>query len=254
MMKAKVIDLSGSEVGEMDLPSVFDEEFRPDLIKRAVLAAQANRLQPYGPSDLAGLKTSALSWGTGRGVSRVPRILNGRRAARVPQAKGGRRAHPPKPQTDRTEKVNAKERRKAIRSAIAATANADLVRARGHLFSGEPIVVAKDDLEGVVKTAEVRKFLAACGRWDDVMRAKDGRKVRAGRGKMRGRKYKQPKSLLIVAGRKGGLIKASRNLPGVDVITVERLNVELLAPGTHAGRLTVWTESSLKWLGETYGH
>jgi len=57
-----------------------------------------------------------------------------------------------------------------------------------------------------------------------------------------------------VAGRKDGLIKASRNLPGVDVITVERLNVELLAPGTHAGRLTVWTESSLKWLGETYGH
>lgn len=253
-MKAKVIDLSGNEVGEMDLPSVFDEEYRPDLIKRAVLAAQANRLQPYGPSDLSGLKTSALSWGTGRGVSRVPRILNGRRAARVPQAKGGRRAHPPKPQTDRTEKVNAKERRKAIRSAIAATAKAELVRARGHLFSGEPIVVAKDDLESVEKTAEVRKFLAACSRWDDVMRAKDGRTVRAGRGKMRGRKYKQPKSLLIVAGREGGLIKASRNLPGVDVITVDRLNVELLAPGTQAGRLTVWTESSLRWLGETYGH
>jgi large subunit ribosomal protein L4e len=150
--------------------------------------------------------------------------------------------------------VNAKERRKAIRSAIAATANADLVRGRGHLFSGEPIVVAKDDLEGVVKTAEVRKFLAACGRWDDVMRAKDGKTVRAGRGKMRGRRYKQPKSLLIVAGREGGLIRASRNLPGVDVTTVDRLNVELLAPGTHAGRLTVWTESSLRWLGETYGH
>ena len=254
MMKAKVIDLSGSEVGEVELPSVFDEEFRPDLIKRAVLAAQANRLQPYGPTELSGLKTTAISWGTGRGAARVPRIINGRRAARVPQAKGGRRAHPPKPQTDRTEKVNAKERRKAIRSAIAATANADLVQARGHVFSGEPIIVAKDDLEAVEKTAEVRKFLAACGRWEDVLRSKNGKSVRAGRGKMRGRRYKQPKSLLIVAGKEGGLIRASRNLPGVDIITVDRLNVELLAPGTHAGRLTVWTESSLKWLGETYGH
>ena len=254
MMKAKVIDLSGSEVGEVDLPKVFDEEFRPDLIKRAVLAAQANRLQPYGPSNLSGLKTSAQSWGTCRGVSRVPRIINGRRAARVPQAKGGRRAHPPKPEADRTEKVNAKERRKAIRSAIAATANADLVRARGHQFSGESIVVAKDDLEAVEKTVDVRKFLAACGLWEDVLRAKNGRSVRAGRGKMRGRKYKHPKSLLIVAGKDGGLIKASRNLPGVDITTVDRLNAELLAPGTQAGRLTVWTESSLKWLGETYGH
>jgi len=254
VMKAKVIDLSGNEVGEMELPSVFDEEFRPDLIKRAVLAAQANRTQPYGPTKLSGLKTSAQSWGTGRGVSRVPRILNGRRAARVPQAKGGRRAHPPKPEADRTEKVNAKERRKAIRSAIAATANSDLVRARGHVFSGESVVVAKDDLETVAKTGDIRKFLESCGLWEDVMRAKNGRKVRAGRGKMRGRKYKQPKSLLIVAGRDGGLIKATRNLPGVDVTVVERLNAELLAPGTQAGRLTVWTESSLKWLGETYGH
>jgi len=254
VMKAKVIDLSGNEVGEVELPSVFDEEFRPDLIKRAVLAAQANRLQPYGPSKLSGLKTSAFTWGTGRGVSRVPRIINGKRAARVPQAKGGRRAHPPKPEADRTEKVNAKERRKAIRSAIAATANADLVRARGHVFSGESVFVAKDDLEAVLKTVEVRKFLAACGLWEDVLRAKNGKTVRAGRGKMRGRKYKQPKSLLIVAGKDSGLIKASRNLPGVDITTVDRLNAELLAPGTQAGRLTVWTESSLKWLGETYGH
>lgn len=253
-MKAKVIDLSGKEVGEMELPKVFSEEFRPDLIKRAVLAAQANRLQPYGPGKLSGLKTSAISWGTGRGVSRVPRIVNGRRAARVPQAKGGRRAHPPKPEADRTEKVNAKERKKAIRSAIAATANRDLVRARGHIFSGEPIVVAKDDLEAVEKTGEVRKFLESCGLWDDVMRAKSGRTIRAGRGKMRGRKYKHPKSLLIVTGRDCGLIKASRNLSGVDITTVDRLNAELLAPGTHAGRLTVWTESSLQWLGETYGH
>jgi len=114
-MKAKVIDLSGSEVGEVQLPKVFEEEFRPDLIKRAVLAAQANRLQPYGPNELSGLKTSALSWGTGRGVSRVPRILNGRRAARVPQAKGGREPTLPSPR--RTEPRRSTQKRGGRRSA-----------------------------------------------------------------------------------------------------------------------------------------
>jgi large subunit ribosomal protein L4e len=80
------------------------------------------------------------------------------------------------------------------------------------------------------------------------MRAKNGRHIRAGKGKLRGRKFKSRKSVLIVAGNDGGLGKAARNLPGVDFVTVERLNAELLAPGTKAGRLTVWTESSLEKL------
>jgi len=252
-MKAKVIDLSGNEVGEVELPLVFEEEFRPDLIKRAVLAYQANRLQPYGPGLRAGINTSARSWGTCRGVSRVPRIVNGRRGARVTQAKGGRKAHPPKPEANRTEKVNTKERRKAIRSAIAATVNPDLVGARGHIFSRDMPVVVQDDLETLEKTKDVQKFLMDAGLWDDVMRAKNGRTIRAGRGKMRGRKYKHRKSLLIVMGQDQGLMKAVRNLPGVDYTTVDRLNAELLAPGTQAGRLTIWTESSLKWLGENDG-
>ncbi len=252
-MKAKVIDLSGNEVGEIELPLVFETEYRPDLIKKAVLASQANRLQPYGPGPLAGIKTSAKSWGTCRGVSRVPRIVNGRRAARVTQARGGRKAHPPKPEADRTEKINVKERRKAIQSAIAATVDSEKVRARGHVFSGTIPVVVKDDLETLDKTKDMKNFLVAAGLWDDVMRAKNGRTIRAGRGKMRGRKYKNRKSLLIVAGQDKGLMKAARNLPGVDFITVERLNAEILAPGTHPGRLAVWTESSLKWLGENYG-
>ena len=96
---------------------MFDADYRPDLIKKAVLAAQANRLQPYGPRLYAGMETSARGWGSGRGVSQVPRLVNSSRAARVPHAKGGRRAHPPKPEADRSEKVNTKERRYAIRSA-----------------------------------------------------------------------------------------------------------------------------------------
>jgi large subunit ribosomal protein L4e len=247
-VKANVIDLSGNASGQVDLPPVFDEEYRPDLIKRAVLAAQANRLQPYGPHFYAGMNTSAQSWGPGHGVSRVPRLKNGRKAAGVPMAVGGRRSHPPRPEADRTEKINIKERRKAIRSAIAATASADLVSARGHKFSRELPLVAENAIESLDKTADVRRFLVAAGLWDDVERAKLGRNIRAGKGKMRGRKYKNRKSLLIVAASDQGLGKAARNLPGVDFITVEKLNAELLAPGTQAGRLTIWTESSLQKL------
>jgi len=249
-MKANVIDLSGNASGQIELPPVFEEEYRPDLIKRAVLSAQANRLQPYGPHFYAGMNTSAQSWGPGHGVSRVPRLKNGRKAAGIPMAVGGRRSHAPQPDADKTEKINIKERRKAIRSAIAATTCTELVLARGHKFSRELPVVAQTEIETLNKTSDVKKFLIAAGLWDDVERAKLGRNIRAGKGKMRGRKYKNRKSLLIVAASDQGLGKAARNLPGVDFITVEKLNAELLAPGTHAGRLTIWTESSIQKLRE----
>jgi large subunit ribosomal protein L4e len=249
-MKTNVIDLSGNTSGEIELPPVFEEEYRPDIIKRTVLAAQANRLQAYGPHFYAGMNTSAQSWGPGHGVSRVLRLKNGRKAAAVPMAVGGRRSHAPQPNADYSEKVNKKERRKAIRSAIAATASEGLVHARGHKFERDLPVVAKNDLESLTKTSEVIKFLQAAGLWNDVLRAKLGRNIRAGKGKLRGRKYKGRKSLLIVAGTDSGLGKAARNLPGVDFVTVERLNAELLAPGTQAGRLTIWTESSLDKLAK----
>jgi large subunit ribosomal protein L4e len=108
--------------------------------------------------------------------------------------------------------------------------------------------VVQSDAEALSKTSEVKKFLEAAGLWQDVNRAKLGKKVRAGKGKMRGRRYKIPKSLLIVAAADRGLGKAARNLPGVDFATVDGLNAELLAPGAVAGRLVVWTESSLQKL------
>ncbi len=245
MVSAKVIDLSGNAKGDIDMPEVFNEVYRPDLIKKAVLTAQANRLQPYGPKIHAGMETSAVSWGSGRGAAQIPRIANGSRAARVPQSVGGRRAHPPKPGTDRTEKVNKKERRMAIRSAIASTANSDLVSARGHKFDAELPLVADNALEAVEKTKDVISFLQSAGVYDDVIRAKDGRNIRAGKGKVRGRRFKDKKSILIVAGNDSALFRSARNLSGVDVVSVASLNTEFLAPGTHAGRLTVWTESAI---------
>jgi len=256
--RVKVLDISGNSIRETRLPGVFSEEYRPDLIKRAVLAMQSHRLQPKGTSPLAGRKTSAESWGAGRGVARVPRIKNGRRAARAPQAVGGRRAHPPKTEKVLKRKINDKERRKAIRSAIAATINPELVRSRGHKFSEGVVlpIVVENSFVTLEKTADVEEFFRTIGIGADLLRARE-RKIRAGRGKMRGRRYKTKKSVLIVISgdeaEDPGNIKitsSARNLPGVDVSYVGALNAELLAPGTHPGRLTVWTESSFMKLGE----
>ncbi|MEM4780092.1 MAG: 50S ribosomal protein L4 [Halalkalicoccus sp.] len=245
-MNATTLDLDGEEAGEIDLPEVFQTTYRPDLIKRAVLAAQANRQQDYGADPFSGKRTSAESLGTGRGMARVPR--SGGQGRRVPQAVGGRRAHPPKAEKDRTQSINKKERKLATRSAIAATADAELVAERGHRFDDGidlPLVVS-DEFEELIKTKEVLSFLETVGLAGDVERADEGRSVRAGRGKTRGRKYKEPKSILFVTSSEAGPSKAARNLAGVDVATAREVSAEDLAPGTHAGRLTVWTESAIE--------
>ncbi|MFC6835209.1 50S ribosomal protein L4 [Halomarina ordinaria] len=243
-MKATVRDLDGGDAGELDLPEVFETPYRPDLIGRAVRAAQANRTQDYGADEYAGMRTPAESFGSGRGMAHVPR-QNGV-GRRVPQAVSGRRAHPPKAEKDRGEKINKKERKLATRSALAATTDADLVRERGHRFDDGvdlPLVVS-DDFEDLVKTKEVVDVLEALGVADDIERADAGKTVRGGRGTTRGRKYKRPKSVLFVTA--GEPSKAARNLAGADVATAREVNAEDLAPGTHAGRLTVFTESAIE--------
>ncbi|AXG11025.1 50S ribosomal protein L4 [Haloplanus rubicundus] len=242
-MQATVRDLNGEDAGTVDLPEVFETAYRPDLIKRAVLAAQANRKQAYGADPYAGLRTPAESFGSGRGMAHVPRE-NGQ-GARVPQTVGGRKAHPPKAEKDQGKGINDKERKLAIRSAIAATTDAERVAERGHAFDSDldlPLVVS-DDFEDLVKTREVVDVLEALGVHADIERADEGRTIKAGQGKARGRKYREPSSILFVTS--GEPSKAARNLAGADVTTAAEVNAEELAPGTHAGRLTVWTESAV---------
>jgi large subunit ribosomal protein L4e len=242
-MKAQVKTIEGGVSRDIDLPVMFTEEYRPDLIKKAVMALQSTRRQPHGTYPFAGICSSAVGWGSGRGASHVPRIKNGSRAAKVPQAKGGREAHPPVVAKVLIKQINQKEKQKAFRSAIAASVQEELVRKRGHLFEGAVPVVFEDKFETLIRTQDVISALTAAGVFQDVERAKESRKVRAGRGKMRGRRYKQRKSLLIVTA--GTPLRSARNLAGVDVVTIDQLNVEHLAPGMQAGRLTVWTESAL---------
>ena len=246
-MNTTVHDLDGEETGELELPGVFETAYRPDLIRRAVLAAQANRKQDYGTDEYAGLRTPAESFGSGRGQAHVPR--EGGKARRVPQAVGGRRAHPPKTEKDRSLSINDKERQQAVRSAIAATADAELVAERGHEFDDNlalPVVVSEDfaDLE---KTKEAAGALEALGVHADIDRAEE-RTVKSGQGSARGRKYRRPTSVLVVTTEEPS--RAARNLAGADVATAREVNAEDLAPGTHPGRLTVYTEAAAQEVGE----
>lgn len=259
MTKIKVYSLEGEATDEIELPEIFMEEFRPDLIKRAVISSQTARIQPWGTDPMAGKRTTAESFGAGRGAAMVPRVKGSRhpagsKGAFVPHAVGGRRAHPPRVARIIHEKINKKEKRLAIRSAVAATANQELVELRGHRVENLPQipVVVDDEITKVKRTSETREIFKKLGVMDDVVRAKSGRKIRAGRGKTRGRKYKSPKGPLLVVGEDKGISLGARNHPGVDVVVVDNLNAELLAPGTHPGRLTIYTKSAIEKLGELF--
>ncbi|MEW5955318.1 MAG: 50S ribosomal protein L4 [Candidatus Micrarchaeota archaeon] len=261
-MKASVFSIDGGQAGEVELPPQFGEEYRPDLIRRAFLAQRSLSYQPKGNYILAGFNTTADYYGrrhtwrqtinTGR--SRLPRekLPKGRsgRVLRVPQAVKGHRAHPPKPWTKIVEKINRKEKNYAIRSAIAATADAGLVKQRGHVFEARLPLVADDPLESLKKVKEVKATLEKIGVGPDLQRASEGRKKRSGRARLRRGGYRVPKSVLIVIAEDKGVWQASRNIPGVDVAKVDELDAEALAPGGDAGRLVVWTKAALQKLAE----
>jgi large subunit ribosomal protein L4e len=262
-MKVKIMTTENGEAGHMDLPVQFAEEVRTDLITRSVLSIQASNRQPYGGYGDAGMRhSSKLSrrrrdyrGSYGMGISRVPRKIHSRKGRRMnwvgalsPGTVGGRRAHPPKPQSDWEQKVNTLENRKAIRSALAATVQKDIVSKRGHMIPPTFPFLIDNAFESITKTSELEAVLVKLGFAKELERAGVTR-IRAGRGKTRGRKYKTPTSILFVVGSDATkLVKAASNLPGCDVVSVHRVNAELLAPGAHPGRLTLYTKSAVERL------
>ena len=263
-MKAKVYSLEGKELKELELPKFFENTYRPDLIKRAVLSIQSKGYQKKGNSPYANRENTAEYRGVRKangmdvnintGHARLPRLKNRRvimagRVAGVSQAVGGPRAHPPKTSKNLVKKINSKEKTKAILSALSATANKALVDMRGHKFPENlefPLVV-DNSLEKLNKTNKVYDFLESIGLNQDVSRAKDSKSFRAGKGKMRSRKYKKRKSVLFVLGDNSNY-KSFKNLEGVDVVSANDVTVTDLAPGTHAARLTVFSEDAIKKL------
>ncbi len=251
--RAPIYGLDGNPVGEATLPPVFSLPVRKDLVRRAFLSALTARLQPKGRDPLAGRRRVGESWGINYSVARVPRLDTGR-AVFAPQTRGGRLAFPPTTAKRLHERINKKEKLLALASALAATSDVELVRLRGHRFSAPttPVLVV-DELEKIGRTQELRRVLASLKVWEDVVRAQEGTKVRSGKGKMRGRRYKEPKSLLlVVSSSESPVVRAGRALPGVDVVAADVLSVLHLAPGGHPGRLTLMTVSALRKLEERF--
>ena len=216
-MKTNIFDIQGNIKGELELPKVFSTPLRPDLIKRAVLAIQSNNRQTYGVDVLAGKRTSAHYHGSRRSrysmmnreMARMQRIHQGpgglQLTARfVPQARKGREAHPPIIERIFWQKINKKERILAIKSAIASTALKDIVIKRGHVANDIilPIIV-EDSLQEIQKTKQLKQFLEKIGLKGELKRS-NKKKIKSGKGKMRGRPYKKGKGpLIVVAENKG---------------------------------------------------
>lgn len=163
--------------------------------------------------------------------------------------------HPTKIWRKWTRKVNLTQRRAAIASAVAASGQASLVLAKGHTVDEVqelPCVVDVADVQ-LKKTKEAVALLKRLGAWDDCVKAKESKRIRAGKGKTRNRRYKAKKGPLVVYKEGGDFVLALRNLPGVDVVHISALNVCKLAPGGHMGRLVIWTKSAFECLDSIFG-
>jgi large subunit ribosomal protein L4e len=270
MNKVPVLDLEGKVAGEVSLPEAFTTEINPRLIKKAVLHLQSHRWQKKGAMSGAGRlyvveyeasRSKPAGWRIiNMEVARLPRskekgmLISGRAIGR-PREVGGPKAFAPTSQKNLWKKINKKELRKAKLSAIAATGNKFFVKKRGHKFDEKlhfPIVVVPE-IEELKKTKDIKLVLEKLGLGKDLERVAKRKQERAGKGKKRGRRYKKAKSMLLVFGEKGEALKAAQNLEGVDSVLAKDLNVELLAPGTHPGRLVVWSKRALDYLNSLYG-
>ncbi len=252
--RVPLVGVNGKSGATVALPLAFSSPLRPDLVHRAVVAAQSHRIQPHGTAPTAGARHSVRWSGKGKGVSRTPRLMDSMRGAQAPNTVGGRPAHPPKVERIWTKKINRKERRLAFASALAATREAKLAAARGHAVpSGLHLpVVLEDPVEEIRTSAGARELLERLHLWNDIARSRDGVHLRAGRGRRRGRVRRTPRSLLVVTSAPGKAL-GFRNLSGVDVVPVLRLATEDLAPGGAAGRLTLFSHAAVESLRARLG-
>mmetsp|Transcript_6636 Transcript_6636/g.10446 ORF Transcript_6636/g.10446 Transcript_6636/m.10446 type:complete len:380 (+) Transcript_6636:145-1284(+) len=249
-------------VGNVALPSVLTAPIRPDLVNVVHAQINKNKRQAYCVRPDAGMQTAAESWGTGRAVSRIPRVPGGgtHRAGQGAfgnMCRGGRMFNPTRIWRKWHKRVNQNERRYAVCSALAASAVPALVMARGHRVSQVPempLIVGGSELSTVLKTKQAVALLERFGAGEDLERVAKSKAIRAGKGKMRNRRYvKRRGPLVIHASTSADLPRAFRNIEGVDLCHVDRLNILQLAPGGHVGRFIVWTQAAFERLEALYG-
>ena len=253
-MKITTYTTTGTKEGEIELPLIFSTPFRRELIHKAWTNITSHKFQPQGRHPSAGQDVVADSNDppTGQGVSRVARAKGGGggrqgQGAEVASTRGGRQAHPPIVAKVIYKKLNKKENKLALCSAIAATASKELVELRGHKIQGIetfPIIVS-DDIESISKANDILKILDSLKLTQDLTRL-ETRKSRSGQSRLRGRSKKVGKSILFVTKDASNLSKAIGSLPGVEVRKVTDLSILDLAPGAHPIRLTVYSKSAIE--------
>ncbi|MGC8676045.1 MAG: 50S ribosomal protein L4 [Candidatus Micrarchaeia archaeon] len=257
-MEVNVYKADGSIEGKVSLPDVFSTQFNKDIVLRALLSEQSREYQPQGRDRLAGLRTSATYVGrysTYRtlrhmGVAIRPRQKLAKGAMgevrRIPSARKGRRAHPSKVEKRIVERINKKEYDKAMAMAISATANAEAISKR-HSFKGALPIVVEAGFERIGKTKELYAALKKLGLGNDLERSHDPRLRQGLKRLSKARHFR--KSAVIIAKDASMLERAGRNIPGIDVVQIDRMSIAKLAPGGEP-RLAIWTEPAIKGLAE----
>jgi len=253
-------DDPSAKAGSVPMPSVLTSPLRPDLVRYIHTAVSKNKRQAYAVTPRAGYETAAESWGTGRAVARIPRAPGGGthragQAAFGNQARGGGMFCPTKIWRRWHRRVNVTQKRHAVATCLAASALPPLVMARGHRIgavSELPLVVSSA-VESIQKTKQAVELLNKLGCEEELQRIADSKKVRAGKGKMRNRRYTMRKGPLVIYEEDNGIVRAMRNIPGVETMCVTRMNLLKLAPGGNFGRFLIYTEGAMKKLDEMYG-
>ncbi|MBN2154945.1 MAG: 50S ribosomal protein L4 [Candidatus Lokiarchaeota archaeon] len=255
MANINVYGLDGEVKQSIRSPTFFSMNPRKDIISRVVSAIETSEKQPQGRDPLAGTRNTAKSWGSGYAAARIPRkkgsgYPGARNAAFIPRTVGGRLAWPPTSEKKIPKSINRKEKKLGLLNAIVASSMKDVVVQRGHKIEKVPSIplVVDDKIQTIKTTSEILKVFNKLGLSDDIERVKSSVKIRSGKGKRRGRKYKKRKSLLVVVKDNFGIFQATRNIPGVDIVEVSKLNCRDLAPGALPGRLTLWSHSAFKQL------
>ncbi|KAF3932669.1 hypothetical protein ABW19_dt0202100 [Dactylella cylindrospora] len=260
----QVFSSEGKAGSELPLPDIFKSPIRSDIVQTVHAGVAKNKRQSYAVSVKAGHQTSAESWGTGRAVARIPRVSGGGthragQAAFGNMCRSGRMFAPTKVWRRWHVKINLNQKRFATASAVAATASQPLVLSRGHRISHTPsipLVIDSSSLPDLTKTRAAVALLKAVGAYSDVAKVSKSRKLRAGKGKLRGRRHRQRRGPLIIydpATDGKALTKAFRNIPGVETSPVTALNLLQLAPGGHLGRFVIWSSDAFKALDAIYG-
>jgi len=257
-----VFDLSSASAGagESTLPAVMTAPIRPDIVQYVHQLMMKNKRQPYAVNKLSGMETPAISWGTGRAVSRIPRVPGGGtsrsgQGAFGNMCRGGRMFGATKIWRRWHRKISVNQRRYAVASALAASAVTPLVMARGHKIDNVPELplVLSDSLNNIIKTKQANEVLKTFGAFADVEKCADSKKIRRGVGKSRNRRYTMRRGPLIVTESLEGVSQGFKNIPGVEVVTVDNLNLLDLAPGGHLGRFIIWTKGAFDRLDSLFG-